>query len=295
MKRILTAFLAVFILSSVSLSQADDKFSFLDENEVKEFGKPLVTALGIGMNTGAYHTAYVPADFQFSIGVKAMYMFIPDDQLTFTPKLPAGYTSLKADDKTATIFGDQGGIYAGPGGIIAYPNGINEQQIPILFPQATISYAGTELLFRYVPLKISSRDVNLFGIGLKHSLSQYISEPAFDVALQVMYNNFNIQNLVKSNHMAFSGQVSRAFGLFTAYSGLQYESSTLKFEYDIKGDPSSGNPMLRQDRKASAEVTGDNHLRFTLGGALKLAFIVLNADFSLGSQNVGSAGLIFQF
>ncbi|MGE5352082.1 MAG: DUF6588 family protein [Acidobacteriota bacterium] len=295
MKRIVTAVFTVLIFSKVLFSQADDKFSYLDENEVKNFGKPLVTALGIGMNTGAYHTAYVPSGFQFSIGIKAMYMFIPEDQLTFSPNLPAGYTSLKADDKTATIFGDQGGIYAGTGGIIAYPNGLNEKQIPILFPQATISYAGTELLFRYVPLKISNRDVSLFGVGLKHSISQYISEPAVDVALQVMYNNFNIQNLVKSDHMAFSGQVSKAFGIFTAYSGLQYESSTLKFDYDIKGDPASGNPLLRQDRKASAEVTGDNHLRWTLGGALKLAFLVLNADFSLGSQYVGSAGMIFQF
>jgi len=295
MKKLSTLLLISILAFNTSFAQVDDKFSFLDENEVKKFGQPLVTALGIGMNTGAFHTAKIPKLFGFSIGVRSMMIFIPDDQLTFKPNLPSGYSSVNGVEETATIFGDKGGIYAGPNGMITYPNGINETSIPLFFPQATISLLGTELLVRYVPLKVEDRSITLFGVGVKHSFSQYIPLVPLDFAVQILYNKFDVENLINSSHLAFSAQASKTFGLFTAYGGLQYESSKLTFDYTINGDPTSGNPLLRTDRKISAEVEGENSVRLTVGGAISLAFLNINVDYSLGSQSVASAGLTFEF
>ncbi len=295
MKKLSTLLLISILAFNISFAQVDDKFSFLDENEVKNFGKPLVTAFGIGMNTGTFHTAKVSSLFGFSIGVRAMMIFIPDDQLTFKPNLPKGYSSANGVEETATIFGDKGGVYAGPYGMITYPNGINETNFPIFYPQATVSLLGTELLIRYVPLKVEDRSITLFGIGVKHSVSQYIPLVPLDFAVQIMYNKFDVENLISSSHLAFSAQASKTFGMFTAYGGLQYESSKLTFDYTIKGDPASGNPLVRTDRKISAEVEGDNTVRLTVGGALSLGFLVLNADYSLGAMSVASAGLTFEF
>lgn len=295
MKKFSTLLLISILAFNTSFAQVDDKFSFLDENEVKNFGKPLVTALGIGMNTGTFHTAKVSKLFGFSIGVRAMMIFIPDDQLTFKPNLPAGYSSVNGIEETATIFGDKGGIYAGPYGMITYPNGINETSLPIFYPQATLSLLGTELLVRYVPLKVEDRSITLFGIGVKHSVSQYIPLVPLDFAVQIIYNKFDVEDLITSSHLAFSAQASKTFGLFTAYGGLQYESSKLTFDYTIKGDPSSGNPLVHTDRKISAEVEGDNTVRLTVGGAISLGFLAINADYSLGSMSVASAGLTFEF
>jgi len=295
MKKISTLLLILILAAKPSFTQVDDKFSILDENEVKKFGKPLVTALGIGMNTGAFHTAKISKLFGFSIGVQTMMIFIPDDQKTFTPSLPSGYVSANGVEETATIFGDKGGVYSGPNGMITYPNGITETSLPLVFPQATVSLLGTELLLRYVPLKIEDKSITLFGVGVKHSISQYIPLVPLDFAVQILYNKFDVEDLISSSHLAFSAQASKTFGLFTAYGGLQYESSKLTFDYTIKGDPSSGNPLLQKDRKISAEVEGDNSVRLTVGGAVSLAFLVINVDYSLGSQSVASAGLNFEF
>jgi hypothetical protein len=295
MKKLSLILLLAFLCSHASFSQVDNHFSAIDENEIQQFAKPLVTSLGIAMNTGAFHTAHVPTFFGFSIGVQGMIMFIPDKQKTFTPNLLAGYQSVNGTTQTATFYGTNGGIYLGPKGFITYPNGVDQSTLPFLFPQATVSMMGTELLLRYVPLKVKDTKIDLFGIGLKHSISQYIPFCPVDIAAQVLYNNFKVQDLVTSTHLAFSGQVSKTFAVFTAYGGLQYEKSKLNFNYNIKGDPTNANPLLQTDRKVSADVTGDNKIRMTVGGTLKLGFFLVNADYSLGSQPVGSAGITFEF
>ncbi len=63
----------------------------------------------------------------------------------------------------------------------------------------------------------------------------------------------------------------------------------------LQGDPLSGDPGLRTDKKVSLSLDGDNSFRATLGASLKLAVIVLNADVNLGSQTVFGGGLSFEF
>jgi|WetSurMetagenome_2_1015567.scaffolds.fasta_scaffold239893_2 hypothetical protein len=295
MKKALTTFFLIMLISKITFSQVDDRFSFLGASSIKEFGKPLVTSFGIAMNTGSFHSASISRTFGFSIGIKGMMIFVPDDQKTFTPNLPAGYKSVSDNDATATFFGDEGGIYVGPQGLITYPSGINESSIPMVFPQATFSFMGNELLLRFVTIPVKNENVTLFGVGFKHSISQYIPFSPLDIAVQVLYDNFTYGNTVKSTNLAFNAEASKTFGIFTAYGSLQYETSKLKFEYDIKQDVNSGDPEIVNGGKVSVEVEGDNKMRFTVGGALSLGVLVLNLDYSVGSQSVASTGLTFEF
>jgi hypothetical protein len=296
MKKIIAALFLITLVSKINYSQVDDRFSFLGKSTIEGFGKPLVTSFGIAMNSGSYHTAHIPKTFGFSIGIKGMMIFVPNDQKTFKPTLPAGYRPVdEKSEQTATFFGGEGGIYVGPQGLITYPSGISESSVPMVFPQATLSFMGNELLLRFVTIPVENDNVTLFGIGFKHSISQYIPLSPLDIAVQVLYDNFTYGNIVKSTNLAFNAQASKSFGLFTLYGGLQYESSNLKFEYDIKQDINSGDPEIVKGGKVSVEVEGDNKMRFTVGGALGLGFLVLNADYSLGSQSVASAGLTFEF
>jgi hypothetical protein len=295
MKKTFTVLSLLFLISRFSFGQVDDRFSFLGASEIKNFGKPLVTSFGMGMNSCSYYSAHISKTFGFSIGIRGMMILIPDDQKTFTPNLPTGYFSTNGNEQTATFFGENGGIYAGPQGIITYPSGINESAVPLIFPQATVSFMGTELLLRYVPLKIETESITLFGIGVRHSISQYIPLFPIDLAVGILYNKFTIGDIVKSSNLAFNAEASRSFGLFTAYGGLQYESSSLTFSYEIKQDPFSGNPEIVKGGKVSADVDGDNKVRMTIGGALSLGLLIINADYSIGSQSVASTGLTFEF
>ncbi len=293
MKKIsLILFLFVF-LCKPAFSQ-EDQFNQLKESDVTQFAQPFVTSLGTGLNSGGFYTASIPSVWGFSLSLRGMYIMIPQDQLTFTPtNLPSGYN---ASEPTATFWGDKGATYPGANGYITYPNGFNQKSVPFFIPQITASFLGTEVLIRYLPkISVGNRDLNYFGIGLRHSISQYIPLIPVDAAVQILYNKLSISDLATAKTLAINGEVSKTFGLFTAYGGLQYENSSFDLSYTLKGDPNSGDPALRNNKNISASITGKDHFRVIVGGSVQLGFLVINADYNLGSQSVLSGGLSFQF
>ncbi len=290
-----TAFAVLFMLIfSLQISaQLEDRFSYLLEKDFTEYAKPAVTSLGVGLNSAGYHDAYVSKLFGFSVGVRAMFIFVPDDQLTFTPAgLPEGYSAGK---ETATIWGDKGAVYAGPLGYITYPGGLNVSTVPLAYPQAAVSFMGTELMVRYLPdidLGDSGESLSLFGFGIKHSISQYIPLLPVNIAVQFMYNKLSVSNVMESKNIAFNVHASKSFGLLTLYGGLQYETSSIDFTYVFE-DPNNVSSLDGQEIKAS--IDGDNNFRMTVGATFSAAFFVINADYSLGSQSIVTTGISFEF
>jgi len=205
--------------------------------------------------------------------------------------LPSGYT---ADKPTATIYGDKGAVYSGPLGYLAYPSGLNQSSVPMVFPQASISFMGTELMVRYLPtFKVDEEEISLFGFGIKHSISRYIPLFPVNIAVQFLYNKFSISDIVNVKSIAFNVHTSKSFSVLTVYGGLQLESSTVNFKYTFK-DPNGLDPA-KKNQEISMSIDGNDKFRMTVGGALNLAFFVINADYSLGSQGVLTTGLTFQF
>ncbi|HEX3072951.1 MAG TPA: DUF6588 family protein [Ignavibacteriales bacterium] len=285
MNKITIVIFTVLLFTSAVNAQLEDRLNILDESEVKNFARPLVTSFTSGMSAGAFNTAAVPKYFGFSIGVRAMYIFIPDDQRSFTPNLPDGYL---VDKDAPTIYGPETGVtYIGGGSNppIVYPGGLDLKAFPIAFPQVTLSFFSTELLFRYVPLPLDDEDLTLLGLGLKHDVGQYIPLLPLDLAVQVLYNKLEVSDIVDATHMAYGLIASKSFALLTVYGGIQYETSSFDFSYEF----------TEENRNINVEIEGDNDVRGVLGLALNFPFIVINADYSLGAQNVLSTGLSLQF
>jgi hypothetical protein len=292
MKKGFLLLIIYLFLSAPVMAQVEDRFGFFTESEISEYARPFGTTLGMAFNSGSYHSAYVSEFFGFSISFKGMYIFIPDDDLTFTPNLPQGYD---AEQQTATIYGNEGAAYYGPQGFIVYPQGINETSIPVVLPQITGSFMGTEIMLRYLPgisLGSGEEELSMFGIGVKHSISRYIPLLPVDVAVQFLYNNLEITGVMDITAIAFNAHAGKSFGLFTLYGGLQYEASTFDLEYEFRNP--SNLPGL-QPGIVKVSIDGDNNFRGTFGGSVKLAVIALNIDYSLGAQSVLSGGLTFEF
>ena len=245
------------------------------------------------MNSGGYYTADIPGFFGFSVSLRGMLIFIPDDQKTFTPQLLDGYS---ADKKTPTVWGEKSGAYyAGPEGYITMAPGFNQNSVPVGYPQIAASFMGTEVMLRYLPeIDISDQNsVSMFGIGVQHEISRYFPLMPVDVAVQFLYSTFKITNLVDISNIAFNAHASKTFGVLTSYFGLQLESTSMDLTYDITADPN--NPLLTQSKKVSVSIDGDNTFRATLGASLKLSVIVLNLDYNISSQSLLTGGLTFAF
>lgn len=282
MKKLLHLF--IFIIFTIPIqAQFEDRFNELSEDLQKGYSTPLATWSGTYLNSGGYYSASVSKLFGFKFSLIGMMIFIPEDQQTF-----------KLDDgtETATFFGEKGAAVPGTEGYLIYPPGVNQSSVPMAMPQIAVSTLGTELMLRYIPaIDVEDVSFDLFGIGVKHSISQYIPLLPVDIAVQIMYNKFALEGddlLVATSNLAFNAHASRSFGLITLYGGLQYESTTLDLDYTYKSD-------IGIDEQVKASIDGENGVRLTLGAALRLAVLVINADINIGSQTALIAGLNFEF
>jgi hypothetical protein len=295
MKKILLL-LTLFIFTTIPLfSQIEDRFSQLAETNATAYAQPFATTLGTAINSNGYYTADIPAMFSFSVSFRGMYILIPESQKSFTPIFSEpGYEPTKT---TATIYGNKGAAYAGPDGYIVMPPGINQTGIPVAYPQIGASFLGTQIILRYLPnIPIAeSNDLSIIGVGVAHSISQYIPLFPVDLAVQVLFNNVKVSGVMKLNNIAFNVHASKTLGPLTPYVGLQYEKTSLDLDYTYKAEFQTGGTSVNSDQRISMTIDGSNDFRATVGAALKLAVLVFNADFSFSSQPVASGGLTFEF
>lgn len=301
-KSFVTLFALSLLFTRLIFSQAGVGITALPPDDVKEYAKPLATFLGSYFNSGGYYSANVPKEFQFKFSIIGSYITIPQSQHTFKPNPGIlGYENL---EETATITGSKGNVYLGPQGFISYPHGFDVSSLPSGIYQVAGSYYGTELLLRFFPkIKVSDSETGFWGLGLKHSISQWIKDPPLDISLQVMLNNFNFEyvgnnpkDYVKTDSKNFAVNVhaSKTFNnWFIAYGGFQYETSSMDLNYYFR-DPNELYPQLA-DQILSANIKGSNNYRITAGGAVKLSVLVLNVDLNLTSQFTVTSGLSLQF
>jgi hypothetical protein len=286
MKKFSVLILVLFLSAPFSYGQFMERFEALNEVNIKGYIQPFGTSFGLAMNSGGFYTADIPKYFGFSIGVKGLYILIPESDKTFTPTLSQGYNP----GEVATIYGDKGGYFSGPNGYQVTPPGLNRSAIPSAYPQVTASLLGTEVLLRFLPkTKFSDEhEFNLLGLGLRHSISSYMPMSPVDVAFQVLYNRFEISNLMESTNLAFNIHASKSCAVLTPYIGLQYETSTLDLNYTYR--PPIGNPQ-----EISVSLDADNSFRGIVGASLNFVFIVFNIDVGFSSQTVLTSGLTFAF
>ena len=301
-KAFLVFFLILAFPFNLSYGQVSLGMSGLAPNDAKEYTKPLATFFGTYFNSGSYYSADLPETFQFKFSIIGMYTFTTDGQKTFTPN--PGVDGYNVSGTTSTFIGEEGNYYIGPGGFLAYPGGFNVGSVGAGIYQAAGSLMGTELMVRFFPsVEISDIEAGLWGIGLKHEISQWIPGLPFDLALQILYNSFsleykgtNIEDYFKidSKNFAVNAHASKTFsGLFVVYGGLQYENSSMDLGYYFR-DPNDLYPLIKNTQQ-NTTVDGDNVFRFTAGGAVKLLPVVFNLDFNVTSMFTIAGGISLQF
>jgi hypothetical protein len=293
-------FILIFQFNS-SLAQVGLGIFGLAPDDAANYSKPMATFLGTYFNSGAYYSADLPETFQFKFSIIGMYTFVPDGQTTFTPN--PGVQGYNSSGSTATFVGEEGSYQIGPGGFLAYPGGFNVSSVPSGIYQAAGSIYGTELMLRYFPtVNFSDIKSGFWGIGLKHEISQWFPGIPFDLAIQILYNSFSLENVgddptsyinMKSNNFAINVHGSKTFsGMFIVYGGLQYENSSMDLTYYFR-DPNELYPSIA-DTNQDTSVDGDNVFRFTAGGAIQVSPVVFNLDFNITTMFTITGGISLQ-
>lgn len=303
MKKVLSSFfLSLVLYCSLSLAQIGVNINNLPPSDVTEYVRPLSTWFGTYFNSGTYYDAKVPKIFGFKFNIVGMWTLIPDDQKTYQPN--PQINGIGNIDPTATVFGNKSSYYLTRNGFYTYPTGLSLNAVPFGIYQFAGSFYNTELMLRLFPkVKFGDSKVGIWGFGIKHEVSSHIPLLPVDIAVQVLYNKFDFEfddgdpvnyTELKSNNFAFNVHASKTFaGIFIVYSGLQYESSSMDFSYYFE-DPNDFQPNV-ENKIYALDVAGDNHFRFTLGGAVKLGFFVINTDLNLTKFTTFTTGLSLDF
>ena len=259
---------------------------------VEGYIKPLADLFGANMHAGYYHSAKIGTlKPSVEISIIGMASSVSDDQKSYTASAPEGFAP--ATYTTATVFGGKGATirhatvpglqHKGSDGIV------DASFFPLAVPQVSASIMGTEGIVRFMKTPSIDSDTfpetTLMGLGLRHSVSQYIPLFPVDVAVGAFYNSFTAGDLIDFKGYAFGVQASKGIGPLTGYGGLALEKSTMNVSYTSEADLLAGTVDL--------DIDGDNSFRLTLGGRFSLAVLRIFADLNIGSVTNFSGGLAF--
>lgn len=143
--------------------------------------------------------------FQIDASIHVNTLFIPNNRRSYTitndelnalrirGEESASIPTVLGGDTTTFFDFDIGGD---PNELQAF-EGVDDKQLFHPFLQASVGlWKETDLTVRYSPdIKISDSEYGIFGVGIKHNISQYFrkedTDSPFEVALQVAYSNFN--------------------------------------------------------------------------------------------------------
>jgi hypothetical protein len=188
-RHLVTLAVSAFLFTSVSYSQFDN-VDFLKSAPadgvklIEAYIAPWANAFGAGLNGSWYNTAKPHKLGGFDITTAFNVGMVPSTAGTFDLSTLGLSTNL--NPKTGTAPTISGANTAGPAmtysvnGVtlasFATPPGTNWRYVPV--PTAQIGLGlplGTEIKVRYIPkIPIKEGDVSLWGVGLMHSIMQYL-------------------------------------------------------------------------------------------------------------------------
>jgi hypothetical protein len=187
LKRISMLSAALILFSTVSFSQIDVNFMRSAPADgvkfVEAYITPWVNAFGAGLNGSWYNTAKPHKFGGFDVTLGVNVGIVPSSAETFDLASVGFSSSLTGTGAAPTIAGPKSDgpavEYSESGTTLATfntPPGTNWKYIPVPTLQVGIGLPlGTELKGRFIPrINIKGGDVMLWGVGLMHSITQYL-------------------------------------------------------------------------------------------------------------------------
>lgn len=285
--------LLLLAVESSAQTELEKAIQQYNSSAVSGYIQPIADLFGANMHAGYYHSAYIPqSGFSIGIDILAMGAIVTDEQKSYLATAPPGFDP--ATFRTATVFGGKGttiGHATVPGLEYKGTDGIlNTTIFPLAIPQLRIgSLYGTEAIFRFITVPAIGDNkfpvITLWGLGGRHSISQYLTQSPVDIAASVFYSNFHVGDLITADGLSVGLQASRSIKILMLYGGVAWEKSSL----DLSFKSTDPNTVLPVD----VSMDGANKFRFTVGVGVSLGILKVFADANFGSVTNYSGGIGF--
>jgi len=273
----------------VARAQLEANLGGLEARNAVGYLRPLSTGLSASLSSAVFRTGHVPRQgFSLTVGLDAMTVGFSDEDRTFRPTDPVGFSSVQSVP-VSTVIGD-GRSVAVPGEagtVLYYPGGFDLDHFGVAVPEVSVgSIFGTRLLLRYFAIDTGDSDLGdfrLFGIGAQHSLTQYFHDWPVDVAAGVFIHSFRIGDVVtlSSWHVNLTG--SRQIGILEPYLGIGYDTADMDAEYTYSIDETEEVLEVDFARESSAH--------FTAGVTVGLAPVAFHIEYNAAAASGVALGV----
>jgi hypothetical protein len=286
------AALAVIATAGRAQSGLESALEQYSGARIQGYVQPLADALVANLSIGYINSATSPKKFSFSLEAVAMTAAISESMRTYAASTPPGFNP--PTHQTSTIFGGPaepvqhstipGLSYRGADGLV------DAEYFPTVAPQIRVGgLLGTELVVRYASSSMvpfldeeDFPDLTLLGIGIQHSISQYLKLP-LDISIAGSFNSLKFGDIVDLSATSIGVNVGRSFGLVGVSGGIISDGGTMNLTYTSSDPQGAGNVDVDVDVKRT--------VRFRGGAALNLGFIRIFGDAALGDVVSYAAGL----
>jgi hypothetical protein len=286
----------------------------------KAYLKPYGEMLGTSLNAGWYNSAKVHGLGGFDVTFSVMNSVAPSSAQSFDVNaLGLQNFSAVGNSIAPTVAGEMGesmrpelqpNTVGGEYAAFRMPNGSGNDKLPLPMLQAAVGLPfNTEVMARVVPKTKfgDAGEVSVLGFGVKHSLKDYIPfvkrVPFLQLSLLAGYTSFNSTTAIPGTEQitVTDGALDISSGAFTSrvlvganfpvlalYTGVGYGSTTSDFAvngtYDVESLPNSFTDPFTLGYK----TTG---IDFNAGLRIRLGFLALHADYTVGDYSVLTAGV----
>ncbi len=278
------------------------------EKLLEAYFRPMAKGFGTGLNNGWYNTAKPHSlggvDLTFTVNT----VIIPNSAKTFNIKKAGGDIFTSNETESSTIFGNSDETqmtYINSKTDLSVdfdmPGGFKTPAMPLPMIQAGIGLIkNTAVDIRYMPfLNIGDAGkVNLFGIGLKHDLLQWIpvigDAIPISLCLQGGYTSLSTELEISKQKVSLNTKAttinlvaSRKLLMLTGYAGIGYNSATTTFTADANFDLNG----VKFDEKIEVDFESNKNLRANIGLRLNITLVTIQADYTFSEYPTATLGL----
>jgi hypothetical protein len=278
------------------------------EKLIEAYFTPMAGSFGAGLNSGWYNTAKPHSLGGFDLTFTLNTVIIPNSVKTFNIADAGGTTFTSTENEASTIFGSSDATTmtynnnsTGLGVDFEMPGGLKTPAVPLPMIQAGIGLIkNTAIDIRYMPmLNVGNNiNVNLFGVGVKHDLLQWIpgigDAIPMSLSLQGGYTSLNTELKILGQEVSLKTKAttinlvaSKKLLMVTGYVGLGYNSATTTFTTDANFDLDG----IQFDEKVEVAFESNNNLRTNIGLRLNMTVVTIQADYTFAEYPTATLGL----
>lgn len=278
------------------------------EQIIEAYFTPMAESFGAGLNNGWYNTAKPHKLGGFDLTFTLNTVIIPNSAETFNIKKAGGDVFTSNETEAATIFGSSDetamtytNSNTGLPADFDMPGGFKTPALPLPMIQAGIGLIKkTAVDVRFMPMMNVGKNinVNLFGIGLKHDLLQWIPVVGdaipMSLSIQGGYTTLNTELEIADQKVALKTKAttinlvaSRKILMITGYAGVGYNSSKTTFSADANFDLGG----VEFEEEVAMNFTSNNNLRANVGLRLNITLITIQADYTFAEYPTATVGL----